>query len=606
MSEIVDLTGLKIPEQNVPDETSFDVRPKFIQQWIKSLPMANLGETSRLVFKAIVEINRLEMPLQQRFKALESLREPCKYISESLEKHFAGRPLPLNPRNRKISELARALMSELAVGYKIVARQVEASPRPDLKLLIITLHRVMSYLDILLLRSYQVYAPYPRGVWLELHTIYNFADSYQLLEQNIKDPYSKTPASNTISHLYNKISLLALAMPFRLHRGEVDKVCNLLDQLVDTARLEKISDDNTPHGLFIINLHEDKQPGYLAMHRGHDYLGCRLLNTQRLVKIFGQRLSDDNDSLHTLASNDLLQRLLTSWSVMSKRSFSRVPKQSAHVEVAFGLSAAHHFVSGEQPFAQLPSETNPNFDEVRSQYHTTKIESISDEHRGPDVWNMNYTYSPNDPTLAPAATSELSSGSNVHSLEYQTIRLGMANVSAGGYCLISEDDTQFSAQVGDLLAVREYEDRDIDQWGIGVIRRLQSSRKENIELGIQMLTPNAIAVSARLELSHGAGKNSDYLRCLMLPELRAIDQPATIITPAMPFKPEQKIRINFQDKQVIAQLTQRLETTRSFSQFEFKVLEEKSHSAQQQEETSKQASLAESDEIDFESIWSSL
>ena len=38
--------------------------------------MANLGETSRMVFKAMVEINRLQLPVQDRFKSLEALREP--------------------------------------------------------------------------------------------------------------------------------------------------------------------------------------------------------------------------------------------------------------------------------------------------------------------------------------------------------------------------------------------------------------------------------------------------------------------------------------------------------------------------------------------------
>lgn len=102
MSDSTNLEGLAIPPQKEPDKASFDARPKFIAKWIAHLPMANLGETSRMVFKAVVEINRLQLPLQDRFKSLEALREPCQYITESLEKHFAGRPLPLNEKNRKI------------------------------------------------------------------------------------------------------------------------------------------------------------------------------------------------------------------------------------------------------------------------------------------------------------------------------------------------------------------------------------------------------------------------------------------------------------------------------------------------------------------------
>jgi len=606
MSEIVDLSGLAIPAQQSSDKTSFDVRPKFIEKWITSLPMANLGETSRLVFKAVVEINRLEMPVPQRYKAMELLRKPCHYIVESLEKHFAGRPLPLNERNRKISELARALLSELSVGYKIIARQTETSSRPDLKLLTCALHRSMSYQGLLLLRAYQVYAPYPRGIWKELHTTYHFIESYDLLNQVIKDPLNLLPGNSSIESLYKKILLLSLSMPYRLHRGEIDKVCNMLNQFVNFTRLDKITKDVPPAGLFIIDLGHDSQPGYLAMHQSNDYRSCRLLNTSEMVVNINEELQSADSTLLKDVSPDLVTRLLGAWSILSKRSFSRIQRDESYANVAFGLSAAHHFVSGEQVFSPASNKDNPDdtsgANSKISDFHSTRVNAISDVTTGPDFWNMNYTYSDNDPTRAEPATTSLGSQTvSSQGFEYETIQLGMANVSAGGYCLVSQDNINFSAHVGDLLAVRDADDPSLEQWGIGVVRRMLSNRNGSIELGIEMLTPNAVAVAARLESETDSQSGSDYLRCLMLPELRTIEQPATIITPAMPFKLNNRIRINLQDKSIIAVLSRQLESTRSFSQFEFNVIEE--DILHDKDDTTMEGPI---NENDFDSIWSSL
>lgn len=607
MSDSNILEGLAIPSQKEPDKASFDARPNFIAKWIANLPMANLGETSRMVFKAVVEINRLQLPVQDRYKSLEALREPCQYITESLEERFAGRPLPLNEKNRKISELARAMTSELALGYKIVARQlVSTTKRPDQDLLLAALHRSTSYLGLLLLRSYQVYAPYPRNAWKELHTIYRYAEEQKLLNSPIKDDMSHLPGSNsTIATMYSKILMLSLAMPYRLHQGEVDKACGLLNRLIQLVSLEKIYTHPSTQGIFIVNLHEDRPPGYLSLYQGNDFHNCRLLNTRALAAHIQNSVNENDPELTKLASIDLLKRLLSSWSTMSKRSFSRISKQGAHVEVAFGISAAHHYISGEKPFTldtEKPEELSLQ-NSRQSEFHSTKTRSVSDQYTGPDVWTSSYTYSANDPSNAEPDKKALNDkSSHIQSFDYQIIPIAINNVSAGGYCLTSKSDTPLAAHVGDLLAIREYNDKSIVQWGIGVIRRMMSRAGGNIELGIQMLTPNAIAIAARLESYNSGDRGSEFIRCLMLPELRTIDQPATIITPALPFKLNSRIRIKLQDKQVLATLTRQLESTRSFSQFEFSVLNDDIRD----EPVTTPEDKKDDTGLDFDSVWPTL
>ena len=48
MGPSLDLSSLVVPEQQPAENGTFDVRPKAVNAWIESLPMANLGETSTI------------------------------------------------------------------------------------------------------------------------------------------------------------------------------------------------------------------------------------------------------------------------------------------------------------------------------------------------------------------------------------------------------------------------------------------------------------------------------------------------------------------------------------------------------------------------------
>ena len=58
----------------------------------------------------------------------------------------------------------------------------------------------------------------------------------------------------------------------------------------------------------------------------------------------------------------------------------------------------------------------------------------------------------------------------------------------------------------------------------------------------------------------------------MLPELAPINQPATLITPLVPFQAGQKVHIHRQGIQSTAQLQESQQHTESFNQFTFRLL----------------------------------
>jgi hypothetical protein len=88
---------------------------------------------------------------------------------------------------------------------------------------------------------------------------------------------------------------------------------------------------------------------------------------------------------------------------------------------------------------------------------------------------------------------------------------------------------------------------------------------------LELIAPRAIPVAIRLIQKKGGP--TDYARALLLPELAAIRQPATLIAPAMRFKGQQKIHVQRQGIQATAQLAEEQLRTESFTQFTFRMLD---------------------------------
>ena len=124
---------LSVPNRTIPGTGAFDSRPASVKNWIDALPMANIGETTKLLFAAVNELNHQDIPAPQRFKALEMLDKPVAYVTERMKKHFVAQPLPLSLKNLKIAHLSREMSHALATGYKVlVMEQIAKAPAEPL------------------------------------------------------------------------------------------------------------------------------------------------------------------------------------------------------------------------------------------------------------------------------------------------------------------------------------------------------------------------------------------------------------------------------------------------------------------------------------------
>ncbi|MDT8384066.1 MAG: hypothetical protein RRB22_06595 [Gammaproteobacteria bacterium] len=589
---------LNIPEQSRPTADSFETRPKQVEAWIAALPMANTGESARRIYSALREMNRLVVSPQDRYRTMELLRGPVHQITEVLKKHYINQNLPLSPKNQKIAELAIQLNSEMALAYKIVIHDKLEKTFSSLssKTLAMCLHRAIRYLSDVLLCAYKIYIQHPENVWLQIHRLYLYAESHNLHTQLIKDHVApEVFRDGTIADIYKQILLLALAGPYRLRQHVTEAVYVALEDWVSTARILPYGEIQDDTYAFTIGMNTDAAPGYFRDDGTINPAFCRTIDTSELAQKVTQALLSA-DSLSQKIPEDVLKRLLMTWSGKSHRTFPRTSKNN-EIAITMGLSATHHYIDEIiRPLLKDPTATCPSATDAlqsgqsittvtdgeedfvlgeRARYTSTPVFGISnlDDHT-PDVWDPDFTYRVNNPIYAFNNTDTILLNTEDKSSLYAYTPLPCKgiNESAGGYCLLGYlvygKDSQ-KVQVGELVGIRDNLESNSTQLSIGIIRRIKNW-KNGLELGIQKLAPCADAIA--LSPVPKGNESEKYQRSLVLPKLSAIDQPATLITYAWQ-QTNDKLIANVHGHRTTIQLTKQLESTGVFSQFEFTVLE---------------------------------
>lgn len=607
---------LDVPEQNKPTSDSFDARPKQVEAWVATLPMANTGETARHIYAALREINRLVLPEHDRYKTLEILRRPVHQITEVLKKHYINQNLPLSPKNQKIAELAIQLNSEMAIGYKSVIQDKlgKTFSRLSSKTLGICIHRAIRYLSNVLLCAYQIYIQHPENVWLQVHRLYLYAENHDLHGALIKDQV--TPdimLDSSISNIYKQILLLALSGPYRLRQHITETVYSTLQSCVQNVRIHPYGEIQDDSYAFNISMNSDAAPGYFRDDGTVNPAFCRTIDTSELVQTISNVMLADTGNLSKVP-DDVQKRLIMTWSGKSHRTFPRTSKKN-EIAITLGLSATHHYIDEiirpllKDPTATCPTATeslkngNDISDEEetddfvldeRAHYTSTPVFGISnlDDHT-PDIWDPDFTYRANNPASSPDTNNE-SNGDKSSLYAYTPLPCKGINESAGGYCLLGYleygKDSQ-KVQVGELVGIRDNFEANSTRLGIGIIRRIKNW-KNGLELGIQKLAPCADAIALSNVPKDGIAEK--YQRSLVLPHLSGINQPATLITHAWHQTDDQLIA-NVHGHRTHIQLTKQLESTGVFSRFEFTVLDTT-------EKTKPANTSAETDD-DFDTVW---
>lgn len=602
--------GLDLPNRIQPGNTAFNLRPHKLSAWINALPRANLGETARQIYTVLQQTNQLAYPYQDRIRFLETLREPLEYVTRSMKKHFIGVSLPLPEKSQKIAAITNELFSCMATGYKIALEDTLVNNLMifDKKPLAMLVHRSISYMGQNFLTSYQSYSPFSKKHWGELHKLYDFAEKRKLLKNKIHDEQHAYVEKTSVATEYARILLLSLASPYHLRQGESGKVYDALERWLNHPIISPLSADDKNSGKFIDNLAQARAPSALSLALTEDIIDAsslRIIDTHEIAEKLEDELKNNKDpgvatfiNIETTCpdlSHDLLRRLLIAWAMVSKRHFPRTDKNE-QITITIGLNAAHQFITEKTHAMDNKQYTNEYNHPAHFESTEVKPDLNDPDTTADDVWGLIY------PSKLTGLESELSLQDSNHidaeavkteTKQYQTDNWLILNESAKGLMINHKDEFKNKAQVGELVSLCRQMNDHAKRWSIGVIRWLKFNPDKSLQMGIETLNPDGVAVGIRA----ASTPNAPLQRTLMLPELNNLKQPACLITSPVPWQEGNKITINMPGKEIPAILTKSIQNTGLFAQFQFKI--------SPQNTSAKKVKKIEKEQ-DFSHIWSSI
>ncbi len=592
---------LRVPEQKTASLSFCDTTPKAFRIWTDQLPMANIGEVSRQLYHAIIELNHLFLAPQQRMQFLELIREKIHFVCNELSRHYLGLAVALPEKQRKIANLSQALQLHLAGGYKLCLLEFIDNGGPDKnrRQIASAVHRAISELAATIVRSHQLYCPSPTQSWLECHRLYRFAHRNNLSVVQVEDDTLQHRRTSSVADSYKRILLLGCARPNQLRQSELLQVYELFESWTDHTRCgPEIGDES----LFVVNMERDNPPFYrslLSQKPGDESFGfdsseLSAMLSDALHARREQRGTSQELLVPTKVSDTLLTHLTQALGILAKRNFNRISSQG-YLEVCVGLTAAHYFIAGEKTFTQFVNGNDNGHHEEENLF-------VRSARHNQDAWSGAHDAAPSDERLHAADAPINFRGSYGNSQAPSTDRNRprshqslLINTSPGGYCVAWESNVPPSLQAGEVLGVREQRTH---PWSVAVVRWIRQIKNQGTQVGIELLAPSASPCGIRL--IQKIGNNSQYLRGLLLPEISVVNQSATLITPRLPFQSGSRISLLHDGREDQGQLSRKVSSTGSISQFELKL----QNTAALNTSTAPESSRASEDE--FDSLWPSL
>ncbi len=581
-----------------------------VKLWLQSLPLTQAQQVSAQLYAAVHEISRLRTSSENRLAILELLRIPIHQTLSGLSLKYLNQPLILPEAALKTATVAQAIQKHFLNSYLAVVRELcVAQDSKDLQeQQSLAIQRSLTALGLLLLRSYQLYLPIASQIWAEVHALYQLACTLKLEQLPVEDKLPHHQGLKTIHNTYLRILLLATARPNQLRQDEIESTYNLLELLAPIAELDTYNPAGKEN-LFVVLTNSNRPPFYKSHWRPASNPGEQPpleVRTSHLVDKLQEQQKAGNEGVDAAISQRnqlnlsaaLTKHLAQAWSHLALRSFER-QDVNAEIEVTVGLTNIHFYLADEQPFNLFLNQSSvvAGAPEKGTIYQKRGVQLKTDEtKKADDPWGDTFDIvgTAFDGRALPTFNIEKkikSQEKENYQGQHPIYTVPLMDRSLGGYGLEWRNEIPVQVRAGELLGLREY---GRSKWAIGVVRWAHQI-KGATQLGIQIIAPHAIPVG--IAAVHKTGGFAEYLRALQIPELRAVNQPSSLITNAISFHEYSKARLytqiqagvsNGDDKSI--QLTQRLFATGAFSQFGFRELV-----------TAKPESKSSKD--DFDSVW---
>ena len=514
---------LNIPTLSEKPIIVADTRAQKISQALANLQTQNSLDIASHLQTELEILNRQKVSASGRIEALEAYRTLLLNTAYSLADDYVNASLPLHDKAKLAAAAAEALWLELGYGYKLalVDLQNQLIKLGTEKNSVHAIQRAMHAISEYALVNYQTYVLPPEHVWSDLHQLYFCAVQMNVHHFKSELSNSGTPQEYSIENTYKHALLMSLADPQHLTQRDIRLVADYLAYHVNNAQISSVMPLESTSAAFVISLKSDKPPvPYSKQKEAPNATTDIMLNTIDLVRTIHQQLSNlqqnqlpKDGSIPSNASRseyiDLLTYLIKHWGIIPKRVYNRSQK-NGEIELLAGISAIH-FVSNNKPIERVQSDD----------IGTRKSQQVM-----PSRWQI-------------------------------------LNISATGVSIRRHPTADKNIKIGSLIGLKTKGEQ---LWSLGLVRWASCGTKDRLDVGVQLISPQAQSAMARID-----GRGADEM-VLLLPEIIAAKQVASIITPRGMFEPARQMVLTLENKSIHIMLTRLTDRSQYFERMQYSVI----------------------------------
>ncbi|WP_107864404.1 hypothetical protein [Agitococcus lubricus] len=577
------ILGLSLPTRDRKTLSLVHHHKDAMRQWVQSLPIMNAAESGKQLYQTITELSTLDIDEDLRFELLEIIQPTIHSLINTLEKHYQNQSLVLPKYGRRVYALTWALRKTLALNYKVVAIEslhklqkktgfLSWGRKNLLNLAASAIYRALTELRQLLLDSFRQYEDLPTGIWADIHKLSRVAQAQDLWDLELKVSATET---STIRQSYLRAVLLAASQPNKLRPVEITLIEKHSQQWQSLVSLST----DIQGSLLVCNL-DDNPPLY--HHRAITAYDSWYIQVSALVTDLEKQAQADSPVLPL----SLLLHLIRVWRQPLQRDFERTACHK-HILLCLGLSSAHYYAGGQTEFKTLVrgEEKKDEIEQPKFLFGLDDGEILEEQ---PDAWQICY-----GAVSAIDEEPEDTPMPEVPKMTYMPYRATAINRCPAGYGLLWPDQVPDLLRVGEIIGMSEQRGQG---WGIGILHWLKQTAQQQVELGVELLAaqPKPCGVCL-MKNGHVA---SEYMRGFLIPEMRILERPASIIVPNAGLVSGSTIGVSLNGQQVQMQLTHLLLATQSIYQFEFAIINTELPPVDD--------GLGNLDEVDVDDLWAKL
>lgn len=532
-----------------------DSNTKSLNEWISTLAIMQLGDTSKALFSALLELSEFECSETLRFDLIQTLHPTIENVLGSLEKNFFNQGVITSDRNEHIIELAMLLRCYFAAIYiNIVRRSSDQLEHQKFSFFALNQKKnlqtartlatfqALQQLTQLLYQQHMLYSEPVAGQWLIAHQLYDAAVTHKYHLTTLEQPAGK-PSLNNVAQAYAQLILMDIFNTNQIRQSEIQA---LFQCSFDWAKMLQLLPKETELTKYVVDTSKDHPPIY-NKKQSSGFNPNIFISTNSLLDHVTATLHKNaeyiskNEKIYlTPALKFHVQTIL---GTTAERRHERY-EYSAQLHICFGLLTAHFYLSKAKNFAE-----------------TLQLEhgyGLQSESRFLSSWDKKES-----------SDNQESSIQRLSRESKAVYQADILDISVNGYRIKWTTEAPKNLRTGEYILVKETSH---GHWRGGVIRWLKQSSEKSLELGLEVLAQDIFPCAVRIQSDRHV---SNYHPALILKNQNLDETKTTIILPGSQiFREQQAVHLRLGKEEVKVYLLTAQLITQSFVQFDFELLNE--------------------------------